>query len=91
MHNTTKPTLLLDIDKYQHHLDHCNLTPEEQEEFLHTVWNMVCDFVLLGFNIHPLQELSGDKTAETSALPTLMGDTMLSSLIANTEEKGAEE
>ena len=86
----TKPTLLLDIEKYQHHLDHSNLTPEEKEEFLHTIWNMVCEFVALGFNVHPLQDLTGDKTAEPSALSTLLQEDMVNSLDHNNTEEGAE-
>lgn len=86
--NNTKPTLVLDVEKYQHYLDHCDLTPEEKEEFLHAIWNMVCEFVFLGFNIHPLQDLSGDKSPKNSAFATLLSEDMLSSLHAETTEKG---
>lgn len=89
MTNTAKPTLLLDVEKYQHHLDHCDLTESEKQEFLQTIRNMVCEFVLLGFDIHPLQTLSGDKTAEPSALATLLQDDMVSSKHAATTEEGA--
>lgn len=90
MTDNAKPTLILDIEKYQHYLDHCDLTPEEGEEFLQTIWNMVCEFVLLGFNVHPLQDLTGDKAADSAALSTLLSNDMLSSIDAAAQEKGTE-
>ena len=51
-----KRSLLLDAEKYQHFLDDSDLTDEEKLEFMETMWNLVCEFVMLGFEIHPIQQ-----------------------------------
>jgi len=93
MTNHTKPTLTLDIEKYQHYLDDYDLSEEEKREFLQTIWNMVCEFVMLGFEVHPLQDVQnkpGDKTAKNSAFSGILSQDMLSSLHAD-RQKGTKE
>jgi len=73
METTTKPTLTLDVDLYQRYLDESDLTDAQKKELLETLWSIICEFVRLGYGVHPLQQIlpeTGGKAAQTStALP----------------------
>ena len=48
-----------DLDTYRHHLDDCeDLTEEQANELLRTLWDIMCAFVDLGFGLHPVQEVT---------------------------------
>jgi hypothetical protein len=75
--NFTPKPLKLDISRYQHYLDATRLSPCEKQELLHTLWNMTCEFVYLGYGVNSVQQLTAlgntqehlimrDKTIETS-------------------------
>ncbi|RLK00689.1 hypothetical protein [Ruegeria conchae] len=66
---STKPTLSVDVERYQHFLDESDLTEVQKAEFLQSLWNIMMSFVELGFGVHPLQEVCG-KDAGTSTLST---------------------
>ncbi|MET4129231.1 hypothetical protein [Roseovarius sp. MBR-6] len=63
-----RPTLSIDIDRYQAYLDGAELTPEQKDAFLRAMWSIVVTFVELGYGVHPLQEACG-KVYETDARP----------------------
>lgn len=46
----------LDYERYQHLLDNGDLTDEQKQEALQLIWQLVCEFVSLGFNVHPMDE-----------------------------------
>ena len=58
-----KPSLTVDVEKYQAYLDGSGMTDAEKEEFLQALWSIIVSFVELGFGVHPLQEVCG-KTPE---------------------------
>tara|TARA_R110000850_G_scaffold79358_8_gene171153 strand:- start:99 stop:407 length:309 start_codon:yes stop_codon:yes gene_type:complete len=60
---SARPTLTVDVAKYQEYLDGSDLTPEQKEEFLNAVWSIVVTFVELGYGVHPLQEACGKDSA----------------------------
>lgn len=60
---TPKPTLTVDVEKYQAYLDGSDMTEAQKEEFLQALWSIIVSFVELGFGVHPLQEVCG-KTPE---------------------------
>jgi hypothetical protein len=60
----TPPTLTLDVDLYQHYLDNSDLTDEQKKELLETLWNVVCSFVQLGFNVHPMQQALSESSGK---------------------------
>lgn len=64
---SARPTLNVDVARYQEYLDGLELTPEQKEKFLTAVWSIVVTFVELGYDVHPLQEACG-KDCETDAL-----------------------
>lgn len=66
---SAKPTLSVDVERYQHFLDDSDLSEAQKAEFLQSLWNIMISFVELGFGVHPLQEVCG-KDAGTSTLST---------------------
>ena len=56
---STRPVVTVDINKYQAWLDDPDLTPEQKEDFLRSLWSVIMTFVELGFGVHPLQEVCG--------------------------------
>ena len=65
---SARPTLSIDVAKYQHYLDESDLTPEQKEEFLQAMFSIVVTFVELGYGVHPLQEACG-KDGDTDGSP----------------------
>lgn len=47
-------------DNYRHHLDGSNLTPEQQDELLHILHDIMRQFVDWGYNLHPVQAAQSD-------------------------------
>lgn len=54
-----KPTLTVDVERYQAYLDGANMTKAQKAEFLQALWMIVVSCVELGFGVHPLQEACG--------------------------------
>lgn len=52
----TRPALTLDVALYESYLQDSDLTENQRQEFLETLWSIVVGFVDLGFGIHPLQQ-----------------------------------
>ncbi len=48
-------TLTIDYALYEQYLDDSDLTVDQKREFLDTLWNIIVNFVDLGFGVHPLQ------------------------------------
>jgi len=55
--NASGPIITLDYDAYAHYLEDSNLTEDQKREFLQALWSIICDFVALGFNVHPAQQV----------------------------------
>ncbi|MEO0411733.1 MAG: hypothetical protein AAF221_07855 [Pseudomonadota bacterium] len=51
-----KPVITVDYERYAHFLENSDLTEEQKQEFLQAIWNIVVEFVSLGFGVHPLQQ-----------------------------------
>lgn len=49
------PVITFDYELYAHYLDDEDLTEEEKEEFLRSLWNLIVEFMSLGYEIHPVQ------------------------------------
>ena len=62
--------LTFDPEDFKSFLEDCDLTDDEATEFLHVMWNIVVQFVDLGFQIHPLQQACG-QDQEKSLKPAL--------------------
>lgn len=53
-----------ELKQYLHYLDDEDLTEEQKYEFLENLWNIVSEFVALGFNVHPLQQEHQSKSTD---------------------------
>lgn len=54
-----KPTIWVDVEKYDHLLDHSEMSEEERAAFLQEVWNLIVALVDFGFGVHPVQRGCG--------------------------------
>lgn len=50
------PVLDFDASEFAHFLDDTGWSDEQKAEYITLVWNIVCEFVALGFNVHPVQQ-----------------------------------
>lgn len=50
----------LDVEKYLHHLDDPNLSREQKEQIIRTVWGFMESFVDQAFGLHPVQQICGN-------------------------------
>ncbi len=66
---SAQPIVTVDVEKYQSFLDESDLTDEQKEEFLNAIWSIVVSFVELGFGVHPLQEVCGQNSEDSSQRP----------------------
>lgn len=55
-----RPIITVDVPLYEQYLADSDLTEEEKHEFLQTSWNIIFEFVMLGFGVHPLQQVKND-------------------------------
>ena len=46
----------VDYERYAHFLEDTQLSDEEKITYLQTLWKIICEFVALGFEVHPLQQ-----------------------------------
>ena len=42
--------------EFMHFLDGADWSDKEKSEYLALIWEIVCEFVMLGFDVHPLQQ-----------------------------------
>lgn len=65
--------ITVDYERYAHFLEDSDLTEEQKREFLQTLWNIIVNFVDLGFGVHPLQQAEKPcgKLKENSSEATL--------------------
>jgi hypothetical protein len=54
--DTAQKAIGFDASKYAHLLDDDNLSEAERQELLQALWNIISQFVQLGFGVHPLQQ-----------------------------------
>lgn len=50
------PIITFDYDLYAHYMDDEDLTEGEKREFMRSLWNLIVEFMSLGYEIHPLQQ-----------------------------------
>ncbi|MDF1722448.1 MAG: hypothetical protein P1U65_17375 [Minwuia sp.] len=50
------PSVSFDPAEFMHFLDEADWSEEEKFKYLALVWEIVCEFVMLGFDVHPFQQ-----------------------------------
>ena len=76
---TTRPALKLDVERYEKMLNDCDLTEQQRQEFLETIWTIIVGFVDLGFDIHPLQQADPKECGQDLDLTSFMAENVISS------------
>lgn len=69
--HTPRPVITVDYDLYAHYLEDTDLSEEEKREFLQMLWNIICEFVSLGFGVHPVQQAQKDCGKPEEKLPSI--------------------
>lgn len=59
------PALEIDYALYESYLESSEWNDDQKREFLETLWNIIVQFVDLGFEIHPLQQACGQNGEDT--------------------------
>lgn len=70
----SKPRIEIDYARYEALLDDPSLSAEDRRAFLDVVWNIMVEFVSLGFGVHPLQQCGaacGEGEISQESLPIL--------------------
>lgn len=61
------PALQFDAAAYLHFLEECDWTEAQKLEFTEQLWQIVCQFVDLGFGLHPVQDALASKTLDVDS------------------------
>ncbi len=66
----------LDVDYYQAFLDDVDISDDQKIELVETLWQIVVNFIELGFQIHPLNSVQDSATKDETAiaLENVIGD-----------------
>ncbi len=81
------PALSVDWEEFAHFLDDTGWTGPQKAEYVTLVWNIVCEFVALGWGVHPLQQAEktcgelSDSGADPASVASEMVDCSHSDLI----------
>jgi hypothetical protein len=86
VHAPPKPTLTVDVEKYQSFLDGADMSEAQKEEFLQSLWSIIVSFVDLGFGVHPLQAVCEDETISKTKTPKSEFDVVSSDDQENSEK-----
>ena len=76
---TTRPALKLDVERYEKMLNDCDLTEQQRQDFLETIWTIIVGFVDLGFDIHPVQQAVSEGCGQGLDLSDFMAENVISS------------
>lgn len=74
-----RPALTIDYALYEKYLNEADLTAEQKQEFLDTLWSIIVSFVDLGFGVHPAQQSCGKSGLSGNAPPPVATDMIESS------------
>jgi hypothetical protein len=83
------PALSVDIEEFTRFLDETGWSEEEKAEYVTLVWNIVCEFVALGWGVHPLQqaEKTCGELSDSGADPASAASEMVDCSYGNLIEK----
>ncbi len=56
----TRPVITFDYSLYDHYLEDTELSDDQKREFLEALWSIICEFVALGFEVHPVQQANNE-------------------------------
>lgn len=80
------PDLVIDEQAWEEFLSLCDGPQEEKEAFIRALYALICEFVAMGFGVHPLQE----HHVQDGDITTLLSPAMLDSLQSDNSENEGE-
>jgi len=75
----TRPALKLDLVRYEKMLNNCDLTEQQRQDFLETLWSVIVGFVDLGFEVHPLQQAAPHTCGQQLDLTSFLASDVITS------------
>ena len=83
------PSLEFDAAAFAHFLDDTDWSDEEKAEYIALVWQIVCEFVALGWGVHPVRQarITCGKLPETRAEEALAASSVIDSSHGHLIEK----
>lgn len=82
-----RPVITVDYEEYAHFLESADLTEDQKRDFIQTLWNIVVEFVSMGFGVHPVQQAQDacGQNEEKAKNPPILGpdDVILKTDILN--------
>lgn len=69
---SASPSIAFDVADFLHFLSETDWSEAEKIEYASLVWDIVCEFVAMGFALHPLQ-LAQECSGKLESLTTLPG------------------
>ena len=52
--------LTLDVEKYEQYLADSDASEAQKQELMQIYWDIICEFVTMGFHVHPVQDAMSD-------------------------------
>ena len=77
--SSSSSALSFDAAEFAQYLNDTGWTEDQKAEYLVIIWAIVCEFVALGFNIHPIQQAieSGGKPRDSAVSAQLEPEDMV--------------
>ena len=73
------PSLTIDWDLYGSYLEDSDMSDEQKREFIQTLWNIIVNFIDLGFGVHPIQQAKQISSGQDDDLASLLQQSVVSS------------
>ncbi|MAI91543.1 hypothetical protein [Ponticaulis sp.] len=83
----SKPIVEIDFARYEHYLADPDLTEKQRRELLTAIWNIIVEFVSLGYGVHPLRQACGQPRKANTILSAKLLDALECSQFQNATEK----
>lgn len=77
----TETAIKFDAAEFMQFLDATDWSDDQKTEYLNLVWEIVCEFVSLGFGVHPIQQAQGScgQLSENASQPPIAARRVINS------------
>ncbi len=74
-----RAVLQVDYARYEAYLADADMSEEEKREFLDSLWEIICNFVSLGYGVHPIQEAQNNREGNKKSISSPSAKMLVSS------------
>lgn len=85
--NDTAKSVGSDYERYSHLLNETGFEEEEKQEILQALWNIITEFVQMGFGVHPIQKARSEDQKDRGQVE-LSPAVLAASMVHSTETIG---